>query len=155
MNVFLPYQSPIECAKALWNDQRRFNKQIIECGQILKAINSETKAWSAHPCTKMYAPYKEWLKYYLKCFEAYRHYMRVEEGTTAELIWEYEYLFQNEEANKLTPPFLTDEFCDQHKRRLYTKAKELYPQFEQYGTSDIDYYVVNGKLLKYKDGKRI
>lgn len=154
MQVFICYKNVLDTAKAMWVDQKRYNCQIKECKQILRAIEG-AKGWRGHPCTKMYAPYKEWLKCYFKCFEAYRHYMRAEEGTLAKLIWEYEYLFQNEEANKLTPPFLTDEFCDQHKRRLYTKAKELYPQFAEYGTSDINFYVVDGELLKYKDGKRI
>lgn len=54
-----------------------------------------------------------------------------------------------------TPSFLTQEFCDQHKRRLYTKAQELYPQFAKYGKSDVNYYFVDGELLKYKNGKRI
>lgn len=148
MNVFVPYKSPLECAKALYGD-RRFNKQIIECDQILKAINSETKEWSAHPCTKMYAPYKEWLYNYMMCLSFYREYKKCNEDA-----FKYCCYYDNE-TNNATPPFLTDEFCDQHKRRLYTKAKELYPQFAEYGTSDINYYVVDGELLKYVNGKRI
>ena len=28
MNVFVPYSSPLDCAKALWNDSKRYNRQI-------------------------------------------------------------------------------------------------------------------------------
>ena len=55
MNVFV-IGSPIETAKCL--DPRRLNKQIIECKQILKAIDGETKAWANHPATKMYMKVK-------------------------------------------------------------------------------------------------
>lgn len=70
MNVFVPYQSPIDCAKALYGDIR-FNKQIVECRQILDAIDGK-KAWNNHPCTKMYREYKEWLYKYMLCLKYYR-----------------------------------------------------------------------------------
>ena len=69
MNVFI-IGTPLETAKKL--DKRRLNKQIIECGQILKAIFGDTKAWANHPVTKMYAGYQEWLKLYMHCLNAYR-----------------------------------------------------------------------------------
>lgn len=148
MNVFVPYKSPIDCAKALYGD-KRFNKQILECQQILKAINGETKAWANHPCTKMYAPHKEWLYNYMMCLSFFREYKKGNEGA-------FKYCcYYDSEANKATPPFLTDDFCNQHKRRLFTKAPELYPQFAGYGTSEVNWYVVDGVLLKYKDGKMI
>lgn len=143
MQVFVPYNDIYACAEALSHDKRRFGKQITECKQILKAIDGLTKGWRNHPCTRTYRPYKKWLQSYLCCFEFYYRgdYEAAEVcSSTAELF---------------TPPFLNDEFCNQHKRRLFTKAPDLYPQFAKYGTSEINYYYVDGELLKYKDSKRI
>lgn len=39
MQVFVPYKSPYQCAVALISDSKRFNKQIVELNQILKAID--------------------------------------------------------------------------------------------------------------------
>ena len=47
MQIFI-IGSPFETAQAL--DKRRLNKQIIECRQIMKAINGESEAWANHPC---------------------------------------------------------------------------------------------------------
>lgn len=147
MNVFVPYQQPILCAEALWNDKKRFNKQIIECRQILDAIDGK-KAWSNHPCTKMYKEHREWLEYYESSLYYFREFMKGNEDL-------YNAGYFSKLADSIRPSFLTDEFCDQHKRRLYTKAPELYPMFKKYGKSEINWYFVDGKLLKYKDGKLI
>ena len=69
MNVFI-IGTPLETAKAL--DKKRLNKQIIECGQMLKAIAGESTAWKNHPATKMYNYHQEWLKLYMHCLNAYR-----------------------------------------------------------------------------------
>lgn len=141
MQVFVPFPSPIDVAKCL--DERRLRKQVIECDQILAAINGKSHAWKNHPVVKMYSDYSHWLREYRECLCAYL-------SGDDELAW-----FCEEDADWHMPPFLTDDFCDQHKRRLYTKAPELYPQFAEYGTSDENWYVVNGKLLKYVNGKII
>ena len=46
-----------------------------------------------------------------------------------------------------------DDFIIQHRRRLYTKDKGFYKDFSIYGESDENWYVVDGKLIKYKNGK--
>lgn len=143
MQVFVPYQSPYDCAEVLSNDSKRFNKQIVELNQILKAIDGVSKAWANHPVTKMYTKHRNWLLCYLECFKAYK----ANHFNTARA-------FDNE-TNGIKPYFLTDEFCDQHKRRLFTKAPNLYPQFASYGTSEENWYFVNGKLLKYINGKKL
>lgn len=153
MQVFIPYPNPLDVAVTMWVDQRRYNKQIIECKQIISAIDG-AKAWRNHPVCLMYKYHKEWLRFYLWCFEAYRNSMKSDNCSDKDgFMMEAEY-FSNR-ANEVKPSFFTDEFCNQHKRRLYTKSPELYPQFAEYGKSDINYYYVNGELLKYKDGKRI
>lgn len=153
MQVFCPYSSPLRCAEALWADQLRYNKQIVECRQIIAAIDG-AKAWRSHPVCLMYKEHKEWLKYYAFYFIAYKEQM----NTTSN--WQRFRLSDilsrlNRNANKIRPPFLTDEFCDQHKRRLYTKSPDLYPQFAEYGKSDENWYFLNGQIVKYVNGKRV
>lgn len=102
----------------------------------------------------MYKDHKEWLEFYLYCFEAYRN-SKKSDNCTDRVGFMIEAHFYSDKADKICPSFLNDEFCDHHKRRLYTKAPELYPQFAKYGKSDINFYVVDGELLKYVNGKRI
>ncbi len=144
MQVFVPYPSPIDVARAMSNDKLRFRKQIVECDQILKAISGESKAWKNHPVVKMYSDYVGWLWYYRETLDAYlKKYFTLAK----------QYAFQCDAYFR--PPFLTESFCDQHKRRLYTKALELYPQFASYGKSDENWYFVDGDIVKYINGKRI
>ena len=145
MQVFVPYPSPIDTARAMSNDKLRLRKQIIECDQILKAISGESQAWKNHPVVKMYAerPYNvRWLLHYRDCLQ---QHLWGNEG------WAYR---ASVGAEEFRPPFLTDDFCDQHKRRLYTKAPELYPQFAEYGKSEENWYFVGGEIVKYVNGKR-
>lgn len=142
MQVFVPYPSPIDVAKCL--DKSRLRKQIIECDQILAAINGESEAWKNHPVVKMYLHNSTWLKFYRDCL----YYFKEGDFDWAQGVSDY--------ADELyRPSFLTDDFCDQHKRRLFTKAPELYPQFAEYGTSEENWYFVDGEIVKYVNGKRI
>lgn len=69
MNVFI-IGSPLDTAKIL--DKKRLNKQIVECDQMLKALQGETKAWRNHPCTLQYEKYQSWLYHYMLCLDYYR-----------------------------------------------------------------------------------
>ena len=151
MQVFVPYRTPLECAAQL--DPRRRNKQIIECRQILAAIRGESNAWRNHPCVKMYASHVEWLEYYMFCLECYSLFMLANEKDCEDLFLQaYDY---SQDAKPLTPDFLTEEFCIQHRRRLYTKDNNFYRDFAMYGESSANWYFVNGELWKYANGKRI
>lgn len=57
MQVFI-VGSPLETARAL--DSKRLRKQIIECRQILDALNGKS-AWSNHPCVLQYRGNEAWL----------------------------------------------------------------------------------------------
>lgn len=142
MQVFVPYPSPIDVAKCL--DRRRLRKQIVECDQILEAIAGESQAWKNHPVVKMYFNHPTWLWYYRETLESYMMgFLTLAKQYSSQC----DYYFR--------PLFLTQDLCDQHKRRLYTKAPELYPQFAELGTSDENWYFVDGRIIKYKDGKQI
>lgn len=142
MQVFVPYPSPIDVARCL--DKRRLHKQVLECDQILKAINDKSTAWANHPVVKMYADHGGWLWYYRETLHAYM-----------ESCFSVARLFSRQCDYYFKPPFLTQELCDQHKRRLYTKDPVHYHDFHELGKSDENWYVVDGKLLKYINGKQV
>lgn len=72
MQVFLPYNTIAETAACLYKDKRRYNKQIIECGQIIAAIKGESNAWSNHPIVWQYRDYADYLVCYKACLEHHR-----------------------------------------------------------------------------------
>ena len=139
MQVFI-VGSPFETAMEL--DGRRLNKQIIECQQILDALNG-AKAWSNHPCTLQYRDHSEWLYAYMMCLIHHR-----DDTEWGREKW-------NEVALEYTPPFHTEEYFKQMKRRLYTKDPVHYAQWSNLGTSEENWYFVDGEWRKYKNGKRI
>ena len=139
MNVFI-VGSPLETAKAL--DKRRLNKQIIECNQIFNAMHGE-KFWRNHPCTLQYMEHEDWLIYYTLCLENYK------QGNDfgAERYSAF--------AEACRPYFHTQEYFDQMKRRLFTKDSKHYAQWAHLGTSEVNWYFVDGEWRYYIDGKRI
>ena len=140
MQIFIT-GSPFETAQAL--DKRRLNKQIIECRQILKAINGESKAWANHPCVKMYRNHEMWLCHCLMALGLYK------EGDEEKARRWSGY------ADRSRPKFHTQEYFNQMKRRLYTKDHEHYKQWSVYGESDINWYYVDGEWMLYRNGKRL
>jgi hypothetical protein len=135
MQVFI-IGSPYETAKVL--DKKRLNKQIIECKQIISAINSKTKAWRNHPCTIQYRNHLKWLIGYELCL---RSYMRGDDAQA---------LIASAYANIERPKFHTQEYFDNMKRRLYTKNHEHYKQFAHLGESYENWYWVDNKWKIYK-----
>ena len=138
MNVFI-IGSPLETAKKL--DKRRLNKQIIECGQILKALSGESSAWANHPATRQYAANWLWLRNYMKCLDAYRN----GDIVSAECF--------SGACDCIRPEFHCNEYFDQMKRRLYTKDKEFYKEFAHLGESEVNWYYADDKWKYYKNGK--
>lgn len=139
MQVFI-VGTPFETAMAL--DPRRLNKQIIECQQILDALNGK-KAWSNHPCTLQYKDHQRWLMNYMSCLIRYKC-GEVERAATSSTWCELDRL-----------PFHTQEYFDQMKRRLYTKDKEHYSQWANLGESEDNWYFVDGQWRIYRNGKRV
>ena len=142
MQVFIPYQSPIDVAKCL--DRRRLHKQILEANQILSACLGESKVWRNHPVVKMYIHHTTWLSFYRDCLKSYLD----DDIEQAQSISDY--------ADELyRPNFITSSLCDQHKRRLFTKDPSFYSFFSSFGTSVENWYIVNGQKLVYINGKLI
>lgn len=135
MQVFI-VDTPFKTAQIL--DKRRLNKQIIECGQILDAIEGKTSAWSNHPCTIMYRNHVEWLSNYRACL---LHYKEGHILTALEF---------NKLCNQHKPNFHNKPYFTNMKRRLYTKDHEHYKQWECHGESYENWYWVDNKWKIYK-----
>lgn len=143
MQVFIigtPYET------ALYLDARRRHKQIIECEQIIKAIKTirgPKSAWANHPAVLQYKNHLDWLEAYTLCLKSW------------DTMYEEQAPFWSELAGYHKPPFHTQEYFDQMKRRLYTKDPQHYAQWAHLGTSEINWYFVDGEWRHYKDGKLI
>ena len=152
MQVFVPFKNPFECAQAL--DSRRFNKQILECKQILKAIRGESTAWANHPCVLMYKDHADWLQMYLNAFECYKAYMDLGKEDFDEAMICHDLAVKwGENAMCHTPLFLTEPFINQHRRRLCTKFPGYYAEWSDLGISYENWYYVNGEWKIYINGR--
>lgn len=141
MQVFI-VGNIFETIKAL--DKKRRKKQWIEVQQIIDAINGRI-AWKNHPCVVQYKKFQYWLILYRTVIE----YINMDMFERAEYI--------SLVADLYRPPFHTQEYFDQMKRRLYTKDPNHYKQWEAFGKSDINWYwsEKENKFIKYVNGKRI
>lgn len=140
MQVFI-IGTPLETAMAL--SKRHLNNQINEASIILDALNG-AKAWSNHPCVLQYRGYENWLRHYQDCLSFYkRGYYNLAK-------------IESHYATDCHPAeWHTDEYYDQMKRRLYTKDPKYYAVWSYLGTSDENWYFVDGEWRKYINGKRI
>lgn len=151
MQVFI-VGTPIDTAEVL--DKARLHKQIVECGQILDALNG-AKAWSNHPCVLQYRGHEASLMSYRDCLRYY-YKATYTKNTVYGCAVDYDdCVLSNRYCNLMTPPFFTKEYFDQMKRRLYTKDPEHYKQWEYLGKSNENWYFVDGVWRKYVNGKRI
>ena len=138
MQIFLPFKDIYKTAICL--DPRRLNKQIIECKQILNVYYGVSKAWMNHPITKMYKNYGAFVEIYMHCLIAVKN----GHHTDAQKIAGAGYI--------LIPSFITDEYCNNMKRRLFTKDPIFYKDFASYGKSYENWYwdIENNNWKIYK-----
>ena len=67
MQTFLPYADFKKCADVL--DNKRLNKQHVECFQIIKTLETNSKSWRQHPITRMWENNIDALKEYANCIK--------------------------------------------------------------------------------------
>lgn len=139
MQVFI-VGSPLETAKAL--SKRHLNNQINEAKIILAALNG-AKAWKNHPAVLQYRGYEKWLGYYATCLALYAR----GDDTMARV---YSNL-----ADNVRPKWHSDEYYDQMKRRLFEKDEEHYKQWANLGKSLDNWYYIDGKFVKYRNGRKV
>lgn len=151
MQIFLPFKNVLEVAKCL--DRRRLHKQIVECKQIIKAIKGETEAWKNHPIVKMYSKDLAFVQAYLDVLECYFYTTsKINEEVTEEQIERLNRY--NTIANSWIPSFITQEYLDTMKGRLFIKDPIHYIQFSSYKEyGDKNMYFVNNEWKIYKQKK--
>ena len=75
MNVFVPFPDIVKCVQHL--DNSRLNKQVSECAQILRCLDSvllgkQRIPWSKHPAVLMWQCNPDGLLYYMHAAEQER-----------------------------------------------------------------------------------
>ena len=139
VQTFLPYKSFAKSASCL--DNRRLNKQLVECQQILNALLvSDTKGWVNHPATLMWKGYEVALCCYAQsCYEEWvkrgfdsQHLSKTKINSLSEL-----YL-KNREIKY--PHWLGNKkFHQSHKSNLLRKDPIYYSQFKWDVPDDLEY----------------
>lgn len=151
MQIFVPYRNMLQSIDVLWHDRRRFYRQITELKLIINTIEGKNH-WEKSPIVKMYKDHLFWLKLYQQGFIVFKRFVTANDHVMSAIHFRllteiYDF------ADLIRPDFLTIEFCNHHKSRLYAKNPKVFEAYEIYGTSDENWYVIDGKLLKYKNGK--
>ena len=112
-------------------DKRRFHRQISEAKIIRDAIDGKNK-WKG-PLVEMYRYNTVWLDLYIATFEA------VKNGNILAAI------NISCRALQYTPNFHIDIYLVNMKARLYTKDKEYYKKWEEFGESHVNMYWVDNE----------
>lgn len=133
MQTFLPYPNFTTSARCL--DPKRLGKQRSECLQILTALIDPTYGWQKHPAVRMWQNSKMILVLYARviCEEwiARGYKDTCLDKTTA--LWQT--AIKDMGAYELvefcggSPPWLTEEFCSNHRSILLAKNPKWYNQF--------------------------
>lgn len=118
MQTFLPYSDFGKSARVL--DNKRLNKQIIECFQILKAITNPTYGWQNHPIVNMWRGYPLTLSEYMLVLDD-EYYLRTNKQHRSALEF---YIISAEHAKieENNPPWIGYKpFHYSHKMNLIRK----------------------------------
>ena len=120
MQTFLPYSNFNRSLHVL--DWRRLGKQRVEAHQVLNVLleRTDTKGWSNHPITKMWAGYESALKLYFNlCVQEWvrRGYNNNMELEDVPYVIKYPYWLGN------------DIFHSSHRANLLRKDRAYYSKF--------------------------
>lgn len=124
MQTFLPYADFYESSYCL--DDRRLNKQIIECKQILLVLEGKSDAWSNHPAVLMWKGHAGGLsEYALAMCHEYESRKKKRHSCN-------EFIADVWRLNEITyPSWLGYEpFHSMHRAVLLDKDKEWYGRFD-------------------------
>lgn len=128
MQVFI-IGSILETALDL--DKRRFHRQLSEARILQRAIKGENE-WKG-PLVDMYRYCYTWLSMYIMVFEA----VKVNDLAFAR--------YMSEQAELIKPNWFCEEYFNNMKARLYTKDKEYYKKWEEFGESHVNMYWVDNE----------
>lgn len=134
MQVFVPYANPNKTAKVL--DNRRLNKQIIECIQILSANTGIDVDWKIpkyvynHPNTLLW---KDGSRYLIKYCHTliFEYSIRTrKKHKCLDIIYKFIQLTAHLDYSKYDNlKHLTPEFCKMHQQKLLEKDYEYYSKY--------------------------
>jgi hypothetical protein len=141
VQVFLPHKNFTESARVL--DQKRLVKQLLEGRQILAALAGQTKGWRNHPATRMFEGYELALCGYLYCIAKEMDVRGYKYENNWNEIVRLQGHFGRENGYSM-PPWFNDRttlhsVVTTHRRSLYNKAPELYPQYEYEASIGADF----------------
>jgi len=143
MQTFVPYEDPAQCAEVL--DDKRLNKQITECRQIIQALESDGTAWRNHVAVRMWEGYVSTLKIYynfmLKEWKEnrgrnYKHGLYTD--------------FESGELIKRPVWWGRNDIHHSHKARLFFKDPVFYEQFSSFALVYPEYVWPVPKISKDK-----
>jgi len=133
MQTFLPHKNFAKTASVL--DNKRLNKQILECYQVLNVLsNKDPKAaWRNHPAVKMWRNYEFGLYNYVQAMIVEANSRGIKTDKNAENILNLRYRF-GLEWSMGNPDWMSDKrlmkrVTTTHKANLFKKEPESYPQF--------------------------
>ena len=133
MQTFLPYKQFDKSAQAL--DNKRLNKQVLECYQILKGLSSDdpNAGWRNHPAVKMWRKHEGqlWLYTMAMVKEADKRGIKTDKNVSnlnelkavAGDNWGYSVTEWSKDA------FVMNRLTTSHKANLYTKDPIYYCEF--------------------------
>lgn len=133
MQTFMPYKDFAKTAKVL--DNKRLNKQILECYQVLNVLsNKDPKAaWRNHPAVKMWRDHEFGLYNYVQAMivEANTRGIKTDKNFANILRLRDTYSRQWGMGNPewMSNKFIMKRVTTTHKANLFKKEPESYPQF--------------------------
>ena len=129
----MPYKDYDKTAKSL--DNKRLNKQILECYQVLNVLSnpSPTAGWRNHPAVKMWRGHEFALYNYVQIMitEAQRRGIKTDKNSDNIYRLRMRHGFDWGMGN---PSWMSDKktmkrITATHKANLFKKEPESYPQF--------------------------
>ena len=151
MQIFIPYEDAFATARVL--DNKRLNKQIIECKQIVSAALGESTAWRNHPVVLMDKDYTPWVNWYMLVL---RNEQVVRKGNTSKADAAYNSsMISSIEPSR--PYFLGLELLHRsHRSRLYVKDNIHYASFaDSRMPNNFNFYIVDYRVKAYLEGRCI
>jgi hypothetical protein len=133
MQTFMPYKDYEKTARSL--DNKRLNKQILECYQVLNVLSnpSPTAGWRNHPAVKMWRGHEFALYNYVQIMitEAQSRGIKTDKNSDNIYRLRMQHGFSWGMGN---PSWMSDKQAMKrvtatHKANLFKKEPESYPQF--------------------------
>jgi hypothetical protein len=134
MQTFLPYKDFQKSAEAL--DNKRLNKQVLECYQILRVLsNPDPKAgWRNHPAVKMWRGHEKslWSYAMTMLFEASRRGIKTDTNEkNLRNVWRLESSYWGDGLPEwFSNDIIMRKVVTTHKANLYRKDPEFYSKFK-------------------------